>query len=611
MNPCHICKKTENLLICIYYLGSTCSLTIHSDCYGVHPTSSFECDSCKDPSGKCFLCSPSNCMSKFSPMRKSLEKGWVHLACKRYLGLSFISEAYIDKNDENFPVKNIENIDDAALFLKCSVCGVMAGLCVNCAEPACNKAFHPYCAISSGQKIEVPRIQCLEHSGPAKIEVQIEAYKIRDVQQPKTLQIFRKYPSSSVKNPVRSKQGKVNNNFDRISDYFSLIPKKVLEKTILPYDKSSFTLPVQQHRLSSKCRVLFQGHIRDYLLNFSLLKNPHKSLPPDNDFIIVPKYGDQANLRYSLTLQNFTALNKETSSEHELISRCLNETIYAEDEVTKEILFNLEYYQRKIIPLVNATKDLVGRLIEKKPKFDMTEINKICAESGTFMQWTMIYKNLKAGLEDKEVKNYETQEEHAEFPKIDCSICFNYDEDNYILNPTVYCSGCRLIMHKACVGVSSNCETFMCQVCLSKSTPYCFVCHCKEWPMKNSDSQWFHITCALWEEKVEFINKQFLEGIILSGSAELGSCYICRKPNGLLSKCLQCTVLCHLMCAWRAGFRFITKELNTEHRRLHASLVCDKHEVGRDLETQKKLRLNAFTNYLSPRVKNKRPREFR
>jgi hypothetical protein len=461
--------------------------------------------------------------------------------------------------------------------------------------------------MTNGQLITPPEIQCKDHSEAPKTE-QIEAYKIREQSNPRTQQIFHKYPVSSIKNPPRQQQFKVNNNFDRISEFFSSFPKKAFEKAVVPFDKSSFTLPSSVFRVSERCRIIYQGPVRDYLVSFKVFFAPHAALQGGEQFIIIPKSSEQVNLKYSLQVENFMALTKDTSAEYELLSRCLNETANADDEVTKEILFNLEHFQRKVIPLVNGKKELLGRLAQQHPKFDVEKLNRECTDSLTFMQWTMIYKNLKSGLEDKEVKNYEPQDDcNPEYPKIDCSICFNYDEENYILNPTVYCEGCRLIMHKACAGVSTSTQSFTCKVCEAKTSPHCFLCYNKEWPMKCCDKNWYHITCALWEEKVQFINKQCLDGIILSGSTELGSCCVCRKPNGLLSKCQQCPVLCHLMCAWRGGFRFITKELNTEHRRLHANFLCDKHEPSRDFEVQKKLRLNAFMNYLSPRVRDKRP----
>ena len=136
-----------------------------------------------------------------------------------------------------------------------------------------------------------------------------------------------------------------------------------------------------------------------------------------------------------------------------------------------------------------------------------------------------------------------------EINEIDCSICFNYDEENAILNPTVYCPGCKLFMHRACIGIQTPPENFMCQVCLSKSSPQCFLCYRKEWPMKSVDSQWFHISCAVWDERVEFDDKKTLEGLHLNGTAKLGSCFSCHQPNGLLSECQECSKLCHLMCA--------------------------------------------------------------
>ena len=100
-----------------------------------------------------------------------------------------------------------------------------------------------------------------------------------------------------------------------------------------------------------------------------------------------------------------------------------------------------------------------------------------------------------------------------------------------------------------------------------------------------------------------------LEGLHLNGTAKLGSCIVCHKPNGLLSECQECSALCHLMCAWRSGMKFITVELATTQRRLQAEFICNVHDTKRDFNMQKTLRYNAFMNYLSPRLRKKRQRE--
>lgn len=591
----------------------SCTLKVHSDCYGTLPQEDWACDNCSYQGARCNLCPPQHASSSLSPLRRSSEMAWVHLICNSHLGMRFVKEAYLDKEDLQFAVKGIENLDDVAFCLRCSICGsTMTGLCVNCAEPACPKSFHPLCAISSGYKTSPPSIFCPDHSSPVKNEqVQLAPHKIKDQKKSKTKHLNFKYVSSS-KNPKRSRNTKVTNDFDKVKEYFVVPSQKILTKTALPYDKSGFTLPSIVYHMSNKCRVLFQGPKSHFLMNFSVTPHAHMATQCNEEFVIVPRYGDIKNLKYELVLENRIEITKETSQDYELLSRCLNETIPAEDEVTKEILYSLEYFSRKVIPVVNTNKELLSRLIEKKRKIDMSEVQKICTQSWICMQWTLIYKNLKSGLQDKSIDYYDSREEaNPEIKKIDCAICFNYDEENAILNPVVYCFGCRLFMHRACIGIQNPPDEFYCQVCLSKSNPRCLLCSCKEWPMKCVDSEWFHISCALWDQRVEFTDKQFLEGIILNGISRLGCCFICKKPNGPLSECKECQTLCHLMCAWRNGYKFYTNELSTPQRRLQAGFICEKHFDERDYATQKQLRYNAFINYLSPRLQKKRSREIK
>lgn len=590
----------------------SCNIKVHPDCYGIAWQEDWTCDICQDPGGSCILCPPAHSASNLSPMRRTSDLTWAHLYCKVYLGIKFINEAFLDKDDRESPIKGLEYIDTSAFCLKCSICnGIMTGFCVNCSEPACVLSFHPFCAMKNCFKIESPLITCQEHASPNKNEVvKMPAHKIKEQRKIQTKQLnYYFHQPRPLKKTNRSRNSKTINDFHKVNEYFAMFPLKILNKSVLPYDKSGFSMQNYRGKVTSRCRVLFQWFLKDFLLGFKVSRKDHTACTLTDDFIIIPRVEEPKELKYALTLNHFSAVSKETSIEYELLSRCLNETLVTEDEVTKEILYSLEYFSRKIIPVVNANKQLISRVIDRTVKLDLEYMQNICNESWICMQWTLIYKNLYAGLQDKSFEYYDSRDESMEIKKVDCCICFNYDEDNAILNPIVYCYGCKLFMHRACIGIHSPPENFMCQVCLSKSSPQCFLCYSKEWPMKNVNSQWFHITCALWDERAEFDDKKVLEGLHLTGTTRLGSCFICHKPNGLLSECQECSSLSHLMCAFRAGMKFNTTEMNRTQRRLQAGFTCNAHDSQRDFAMQKKLRYNAFLNYLSPRLKKKRTRE--
>ena len=323
----------------------------------------------------------------------------------------------MDKDDPVAPIKGMDNMDSSALCLKCSICnGTMTGFCVNCLEPACVLSFHPVCAIESGFRIDPPLIACLEHSAPQKNDiVKMPAHKIKEERKLLTRELndYFHHPRP-LKKTNRSRNAKTLNDFHKVSEYFSAFPQKILTKSTLPYDKSNFSLPSCKFKNTSRCRVLFQWFLNDFLLSFKVNSRDHPAHTSSDDFIIIPRFEEPKELKYELSLQYFSSFSKDTSSEYELLSRCLNETIPAEDEVTKEILFSLEYFSRKIIPVVNTNKQLISKVIERSSKLDMDSLQAVCTDSWICMQWTLIYKNLKSGLQDKSVDYYENRDECME-----------------------------------------------------------------------------------------------------------------------------------------------------------------------------------------------------
>ena len=317
-------------------------------------------------------------------MRRSSDTNWVHLQCKNYKGLKFVNEAFLDKDDHCYPVKGLDNIDDSAFCLKCNICGgIMTGFCVNCSEPACVLSFHPFCAIKSGFTIKPPLISCQEHSSPQKTEIiKMPAHKIKEQRRAQTKQLnFYYHQTRPIKKKNRSRNTKTDSDFHKVDEYFSSFPSRILIKSTLPYDKNAFSLPGNKLKTSSRCRVLFQGFLKDFLLNFKINRKEHTTHAYSDDFIIIPRIEEPKELKNELSLYNYSMILKDISAEYELLSRCLNETISAEDEITKEILYLLEYFSRKIIPVVNTNKELLSKYIERSNKLDMENVYSLCNDS--------------------------------------------------------------------------------------------------------------------------------------------------------------------------------------------------------------------------------------
>lgn len=88
------------------------------------------------------------------------------------------------------------------------------------------------------------------------------------------------------------------------------------------------------------------------------------------------------------------------------------------------------------------------------------------------------------------------------FSETDCNICFHtFFEHN---NPVVYCSRCKISVHKLCYGIEKIPENdYYCEVCemqikdKKNKVVSCFLCKKEDLPMKKIEKQWYHIQCLI------------------------------------------------------------------------------------------------------------------
>ena len=129
--------------------------------------------------------------------------------------------------------------------------------------------------------------------------------------------------------------------------------------------------------------------------------------------------------------------------------------------------------------------------------------------------------------------------------------------------------------------------------------------------MKRAGNQWFHVSCAVWDcRRVEFEDLKGLEGLKIQWEMRASACGVCGVAGGLLSACTHCGQLCHLRCAWKAGYLFTTSEAPTTNvRRVLVSFACGTHtSSARDAAVQAQLRKHPFKYYQKPGSPRKRPR---
>lgn len=140
-----------------------------------------------------------------------------------------------------------------------------------------------------------------------------------------------------------------------------------------------------------------------------------------------------------------------------MIGRCEIEASEQEDEVSKETAYALEFFSRFIIPKINVLKQEILRNVQKLQACpDGKELERVGYETQLVTQWGFITRNLKKGLRDKIPKKYNKRIKafrETGMPEIDCCICYNFDAEDYLFNPLLYCHNCGIYVHKYCYGV--------------------------------------------------------------------------------------------------------------------------------------------------------------
>eukprot|EP00066_Takifugu_rubripes_P023465 XP_011612731.1 PREDICTED: lysine-specific demethylase 4A-like isoform X1 [Takifugu rubripes] len=153
---------------------STCSIRVHSSCYGVDPATvskDWKCVRCKANAmtENCCLCS-----LRGGALQKANNNKWVHVLCA-----VAVLEARFVNVTERSPV-DLSGIPLQRFKLKCYYCKKRmkkaSGCCVQCSHGRCPTAYHPTCAQAAGVLMRpdewpfVVHVTCCRHKSPTQIE---------------------------------------------------------------------------------------------------------------------------------------------------------------------------------------------------------------------------------------------------------------------------------------------------------------------------------------------------------------------------------------------------------------------------------------------------------
>lgn len=138
---CDICNdgECENSNAIVFCDG--CELAVHQECYGVPyiPEGSWLCRKCLlRPEAKSVDCV--FCPNKGGAFKQTTSNQWVHLLCGMWIPeCSITNPVYME------PLE-VEKVPKERWKLKCSICKIREGACIQCFKKNCVSAFHVTCA---------------------------------------------------------------------------------------------------------------------------------------------------------------------------------------------------------------------------------------------------------------------------------------------------------------------------------------------------------------------------------------------------------------------------------------------------------------------------------
>ncbi|KAH9479291.1 Peregrin [Psilocybe cubensis] len=140
-STCAICDDSEGENSNAIVFCDGCNLAVHQDCYGVPyiPEGQWLCRKCTvSPENpvSCYLCP-----NEGGAFKQTTHGEWVHLLCAIWIPETRVAnEVFME------PVTGVERISKQRWKLRCSICEVREGACIQCTKPSCFVAFHATCA---------------------------------------------------------------------------------------------------------------------------------------------------------------------------------------------------------------------------------------------------------------------------------------------------------------------------------------------------------------------------------------------------------------------------------------------------------------------------------
>ncbi|KAI0640714.1 hypothetical protein C8Q79DRAFT_921056 [Trametes meyenii] len=184
-STCAICDDSEGENTNAIVFCDGCNLAVHQDCYGVPyiPEGQWLCRKCTvSPENpvSCILCP-----NEGGAFKQTVSGDWVHLLCAIWVPETAVAnEVFME------PITGVEKISKQRWRLRCSVCDVREGACIQCSKASCFIAFHATCArkekllmpMKASQGSEAPTLACYCEKHLPREQYEVRAAALRALQ---------------------------------------------------------------------------------------------------------------------------------------------------------------------------------------------------------------------------------------------------------------------------------------------------------------------------------------------------------------------------------------------------------------------------------------------
>ncbi|THH11516.1 hypothetical protein EW146_g8014 [Bondarzewia mesenterica] len=226
-STCAICDDSEGENTNAIVFCDGCNLAVHQDCYGVPyiPEGQWLCRKCTvspEIPVSCILCP-----NEGGAFKQTVHGDWVHLLCAIW-----VPETRVANDVFMEPITGMEKISKQRWKLKCQVCDVRQGACIQCSKTSCFLAFHVTCARK--QKLLMP-MKATSGSEPPALQCFCERHLPRAQAEARAVALAAEEEEAALENPSSPKSSKTARAYAKTYKLGPPLVPAVIVSQILQY----------------------------------------------------------------------------------------------------------------------------------------------------------------------------------------------------------------------------------------------------------------------------------------------------------------------------------------------------------------------------------------